>query len=211
MKHNVLPLFSQPLFTTETKLYNDELNFIETELKKEKISHSEINKLSEDPIKNKFHTGLENILQKDQYKNLKKVIIDSIKLFNDSYLRYDTNFVIIKSWVASSPFDSSCEIHRHNNSFLSGVIYIKANENSGDIEFENFNHRDILIYPRNDNTLYNVERYWVKPKPGLLLLFPSNMYHRVHKNKSGEDRVSVSFDIMPTYFINKFKNETQIN
>lgn len=36
MKHNVLPLFSQPLFTTETKLDSSELNFIETELKKEK-------------------------------------------------------------------------------------------------------------------------------------------------------------------------------
>ena len=82
MKHNVLPLFSQPLFTTETKLDSSELNFIETELKKEKINHSEINKLSEDPIKNRFHTGSENILHKDQYKNLKKVIIDSIKVLS---------------------------------------------------------------------------------------------------------------------------------
>ena len=208
MSANILPLFSQPLFSTEVELDNQELNLIEENLRKEKINHSEINKLSEDPIKNKFYTGPENILHKNQYKNLAKVIINSIKTFNDLYLKYNTDFVITKSWVAFSPVDSSCEIHRHENSFLSGVIYIKAENNSGKIEFENFNHRDILVFPRNDNTIYNIERYWIEPKPGLLLLFPSNLYHRVHKNKSGKDRISVSFDIMPTYFINKFKHET---
>tara|TARA_R100000963_G_scaffold25278_1_gene17277 strand:- start:1807 stop:2145 length:339 start_codon:yes stop_codon:yes gene_type:complete len=105
------------------------------------------------------------------------------------------------AWASSK---SSCTTHRHHNCFLSGVVYIKAKEECGDIEFENFNHRDISVEPRHKDTLYNVERFWVKPTPGLLLLFPSNMYHKIHENNSNEDRISVSFDVMPTSFLNKY-------
>ena len=40
MKHNVWPLFSSPLFSIETGLEKNELNKLETKLKKEKTIHS---------------------------------------------------------------------------------------------------------------------------------------------------------------------------
>ena len=204
MKHNVWPLFSSPLFSIETGLKKNELKTLETNLKKEKTVHSPINKMSENPKQNNFHTGLEGILQKEEYENLKDVVIKSIRFINDNYFKYKTNFIISKSWVGYAPSKSSCSVHRHENCFLSGVVYLKAKENCGDIEFENFNRRDISVEPTHDNTIYNVERFWVKPTPGLLLLFPSNMYHKIHENNSNEDRISVSFDVMPTSFLNRY-------
>ena len=197
-------MFSSPLFSIETGLKKNELKKLETKLKKEKTIHSPINKISENPKQNSFHTGVEGVLQKEEYETLKDVVIKSIRFINDTYFKYKTNFIISKSWVASASSKSSCTTHRHHNCFLSGVVYIKAKEECGDIEFETFNHRDISVEPRHKDTLYNVERFWVTPTPGLLLLFPSNMYHKVHENNSNEDRISVSFDIMPTSFLNKY-------
>lgn len=204
MKHHAWPLFSSPLFSIETGLKKNELKKLETKLKKEKTIHSPINKISENPKQNSFHTGVEGVLQKEEYETLKDVVIKSIRFINDTYFKYKTNFIISKSWVAWASSKSSCTTHRHHNCFLSGVVYIKAKEECGDIEFENFNHRDISVEPRHKDTLYNVERFWVTPTPGLLLLFPSNMYHKVHENNSNEDRISVSFDVMPTSFLNKY-------
>ena len=120
MKHNVWPLFSSPLFSIETGLEKNELNKLETKLKKEKTIHSPINKISENPEKNNFHTGVEGVLQKEKYEVLKDVVVRSIKLINDNYFKYKTNFIINNSWVARASPKSSCTIHRHQNCFLSG-------------------------------------------------------------------------------------------
>jgi len=210
MKHNVWPLFSSPLFLIETDLKKNELKKLEPKLKKEKTIHSPINKLSENPKQNSFNTSIEGVLQKEEYETLKDAVVKSIRCINDNYFKYKTNFIISKSWVGWAPAKSSCTIHRHQNCFLSGVVYIKAEENCGDIEFENFNHRDISVEPRHKNTIYNVERFRVTPKPGLLLLFPSNMYHKIHENNSNKDRISVPFDVMPTSFLNKYIENNEV-
>ena len=95
--------------------------------------------------------------------------------------------------------------HCHPISDLSGVLWIKAPKNSGNIVFESpeiFNrYRELDSYSdefRYDSNVYMT--YYFTPKEGNILIFPSNLQHEVKENKSNEDRISYSFNI-------KFMNE----
>ena len=46
--------------------------------------------------------------------------------------------------------------------------------------------------------LYNSKEWIYKPQNGLLLLFPSELYHKVKENKSKHLRHSLAFNVMPT-------------
>ena len=95
--------------------------------------------------------------------------------------------------------------HCHPISDLSGVLWIKAPKNSGNIVFESpeiFNrYKELDSYSdefRYDSNVYMT--YYFTPKEGNILIFPSNLQHEVKENKSNEDRISYSFNI-------KFINE----
>ena len=40
------------------------------------------------------------------------------------------------------------------------------------------------------------EAFWIEPIEGRMLLFPSDVKHRVEKNTTTEDRIVISFKIM---------------
>ena len=79
---------------------------------------------------------------------------------------------------------------------MSGVYYIKADENSGDLEFYGDSrlefYNQLYFYSSNKNTISFV-RY--KPIVGRVLIFSSWIPHLVKPNKSDEDRISISFNI----------------
>ena len=62
------------------------------------------------------------------------------------------------------------------------MYYINVPENSGNI-----------IFRKNDGNKY--EKWFVKPKDGMMILFPSKLEHCVEKNKSCDTRISLSFNL----------------
>ena len=42
---------------------------------------------------------------------------------------------------------------------------------------------------------YNDDEYDYYPKEDSCVIFPANLMHRVHRNSSDEDRISISFNI----------------
>lgn len=86
--------------------------------------------------------------------------------------------------------------HIHPGSLWSGVYYVQAGENAGQIE---------LMDPRTANVMRQ-PRYAKRPEaccvsvtydptPGRMLLFPSWLYHTVHPNLSDAERVILSFNL----------------
>ena len=91
-------------------------------------------------------------------------------------------------------------IHSHPKSHLSGVLWIKTPENSGNIVFESpeiFNRYQELDSYSDELKLNsnNYMTYYFTPKEGNILIFSSNLLHEVKENKSNEDRISYSFNI----------------
>jgi hypothetical protein len=65
--------------------------------------------------------------------------------------------------------------HSHGGASVVGVFYISVPEDSGDIEFR-------------DGTS-------IKPHPGMLLIFPAGVEHRVLPNQTAQYRISMAFNI----------------
>ena len=84
---------------------------------------------------------------------------------------------------------------------MAGVLWIKIPENCGDILFSaplNFStFLEIESYTEDFKEKINYfHSYKFKPEEGKLLIFPSHLEHNVNENKSNEDRISISFNMI---------------
>ena len=87
--------------------------------------------------------------------------------------------------------------HQHPNSIHSGVYYVKAPENCGNICFPNPNQTLMWGWPggiiKTPNST-NSGIATLKPVKNLLYIFPSWTNHSVDANESDEPRISLSFN-----------------
>jgi len=74
----------------------------------------------------------------------------------------------------------------HSTNGVSGTFYLKVPTNSGNIIFQD-----------------NDEELEIESKAGKLLLFPSYLMHRVSKNNSNSERISVAFNLEGAVIKNK--------
>lgn len=111
---------------------------------------------------------------------------------------------ISSMWSIINPPGSSNRSHIHPVSMWSGVYYVHVPDGAGDIEFTDPRTQQLMMPPRYAPNKRRPVNCWTKvnftPKPGLLLIFPSWLYHSVSPNMSGEkgaggDRVIISFNI----------------
>lgn len=91
--------------------------------------------------------------------------------------------------------------HSHPNNFLSAVYYVRTRPGADSINFHDPRSQTGVIRPPvTELTSANTDQVVVRVRNGMLLLFPSYLYHSVDPNTSGEIRVSLSFNLMfPTF------------
>jgi len=108
----------------------------------------------------------------------------------------DNKINITSAWSIINKKNASNERHIHSNSYISAVYYVSAPKNCGDILFHDPRQAKII---RKPNTIkanqLNAEVVNITPQSGLLVLFPSYLYHSVAKNNSDEERIIISFNI----------------
>ena len=105
---------------------------------------------------------------------------------------------IINSWANLIRDGDQLHPHWHPNSYISGCFYIT---DGASIEFMRPNFMDILfgVEPSvelNNENPRTFKSFFIDPKPGMLLLFPSRLQHKVNPQK-GNDRYSIAFNTMP--------------
>jgi len=140
----------------------------------------------------------------DEIYNTKKfrpLVGDILKHAKDCFNHMDVkhNFVpeMTGMWSMINPPGSRNNIHTHPFSFLSGVFYLKAPENCGNIVFiEPKPQSEVLSPPRTTKCSVHLAHsvQW-KPIENSLIFFPSWLQHEVQTNNSNEDRVVISFNI----------------
>lgn len=105
----------------------------------------------------------------------------------------------INGWINVNPPGAYNVPHDHPGSYWSGCYYIKTraprheNDEGGAITFI-----DARCAPAGQPVvrapIFNGS-YSLKPLPGALLLFPSNVKHWVHPNDTDEERVTMAFNV----------------
>ena len=104
------------------------------------------------------------------------------------------------AWInINKPGDYNIK-HVHPTNNLSGVLWIKAPQNSGDIIFDSPNVFESFLENKSydDDFKKSIcidDSYHFYPTEGRMIVFPSHLQHHVQENKSSEDRISVSFNI----------------
>lgn len=109
-------------------------------------------------------------------------------------------FDIQSMWaIVNGPGDSNVA-HQHPGSDLSAVMWLETPPSSGKFIFENdaaiTRYKLIECVPPVEKDQWNFHDYtWFEPKPWSLLLFPADMRHRVERNESTEQRISIAANI----------------
>ena len=82
-----------------------------------------------------------NVLDRPDFKNVHDIVLKEVNLYARQLLAVSSSieFYITNSWVNIHRRGHSAGSHSHNNSLISGVLYLKVTETSGDVVF----HRDI--------------------------------------------------------------------
>ena len=116
----------------------------------------------------------------------------------------DRHAVLGNMWANINPPGGMNRAHIHPNSLWSGVYYIKAPENSGQLRVEDPRSVALMVRPRMKEgkppaRLWREASY--EPKAGRLIMFPSWLNHCVDPNNSNDIRISVSFNFMQKCFM----------
>ena len=102
---------------------------------------------------------------------------------------------IYNLWLNINPPGSYNHLHNHVGSVLSGVYYVDAEPNQGNIQFERTDNAQYHIpeYVENE-TYFTSTRATYAAKTGALYIFPSWLNHSVQGNKANSDRISIAFN-----------------
>lgn len=122
--------------------------------------------------------------------DLKSVIQTCI----DDYCDYTgiSSCDIKKSWLCKYEAFGNISTHRHELSLVSGVFYPLADELSGFLIFENPMQPFKVNETSTKETAFTQHRQFIQVEKGILILFPSWIFHRSDGNFS--NKFSISFD-----------------
>jgi uncharacterized protein (TIGR02466 family) len=111
------------------------------------------------------------------------------------------DFEITGCWATVLASGASHRVHSHPNNFLSGAYYVRTRPGARSINFHDpRSQAAVLRPPVTQLTAENTDQVVVEVSDGTLLLFPSYLEHSVDANASGEERISISFNVMFSSF-----------
>ena len=131
-------------------------------------------------------------------ENLKTMIFPVFKqILKELAPEKNINFVI-KAWANIQDQIGYNEPHVHPFSLLSAVYYLKISNKSGSICFKDprpglQNH--IFASSSNPPPPNNYSSIKIKPKEGLLLIFPSWLEHFTEVNYDTTERISIAMNV----------------
>ena len=134
----------------------------------------------------------------DRVPFLKQKVIDTFYDFKNNLLRYEkTDFKLTTSWFTKTRKGQVNGYHKHANQFYSCVYYFD-NPHPVEITFEDFNpghHWEVT--PIEWNPL-NRGDWSFHVKNDNMLMFPSEVYHRIQPFKGEGVRKSIAINFTPT-------------
>lgn len=153
--------------------------------------------------KNSGNTTSENhyVLRHDTFANLMVFVQASV----NEYLKsvhvpaQDVSLRITQSWLNYTKPGEFHHKHVHSNSFVSGVLYLKAAKERDRIYFYREGYQHIRL-PTDNFNVYNSPSWWLPVETGNLMLFPSSLMHSV-ETVQDDERISLAFNTFPVGYV----------
>lgn len=106
----------------------------------------------------------------------------------------DLDPFVLQMWANSTPKGGSVSSHLHGSIPFTGVLYVDASPEQGNLIVENPNDTVLMSQPISPNAQQLME-YEVEVNTGDLVLFPGWMKHRVKPNTTDKPRLILGFNI----------------
>ena len=152
----------------------------------------------------------DSLLNENRFFSLRKQIDTHMNRFYYDILGYSniTSPYMSSSWLVRSLPGQRSDWHLHRNCIFSGVVYLQVNDKSGNISFMRPRYQELCSTfqpPIQQFTAYNSDISLALTR-GMIIIFPSQIQHRVEQNNSDEERISIAFN----YFLKgKFTKHTE--
>ena len=190
MKPQVHSLFPTPVFQSEIPLKEGWLEYVKT-LNYDRTA-----------MDNGYISRDRDIFSHPELRSLKHEISDAVKYFAYGHLKI-SDYVYIdvcRAWGIKHMPNDWAQNHCHMNSVFSGIYYLDVSENSGYLVIEKGQHSTncfmtTLTPDVNFFNQYTQQSWRVRPKNGMILVFPSQVIHNVEKNMTDNERYAVAFDV----------------
>ena len=150
------------------------------------------------------------VLRKDAMTGMREFVEASVNDYLQSVYapKNEVNLRITQSWLNYCKPGQWHHKHAHPNSFISGVLYMKASRERDKIHFYRDGYQQIKL-PTNNWNLHNSESWWFEVGAGDLILFPSHLTHMVTTVQ--EERVSLSFNTFPVGYVGEEESMTALH
>ena len=136
--------------------------------------------------------------ERPEFKKLVNMLYDCQKtVYEQEHL--DSEPFLGNMWANINPPGGMNRAHQHPNSLWSGVYYIKAPKNSGQLKIDDPRSSASMVRPsqkkgEKPTRLFRETHY--EPIAGRCIMFPSWLMHCVDPNNSNDIRISVSFNFL---------------
>ena len=158
-----------------------------------------VNKSAQNCIKNQFNVTSRNVhvLDEPEMKDIKEFILSMVKQFVEvtENPKYEHEYYITNSWFNFTNPGEAHHQHKHQNSFVTGVLYLNAHQDKDTLELVDNTPKFIQLVNKGWNP-YNSRVWKFKVKSGQLYLFRSDTFHQVPKTdeNSKHTRISLAFN-----------------
>ena len=186
----IVPLFTELLYRTNLSQHSDKNDYFYNKIQNLKLEDNNKVDWKCDTFSSLFIYDLINDAEfKPVLEDIKKEVIK----FSKEFGVITEDIFCSDAWINSAGPDEYQEYHLHPVSHFSIAYYIKTPNNCGDIVFRSHEvSTDMFPLPVEIITPANFKTTKHTPKENDLLIFRSNLYHMVEKNKSNSNRVSIS-------------------
>ena len=145
-----------------------------------------------------WHSAID-MHHREEYNEFTMALFDAMKeVMNNECYHPNLEPLIGTMWANINKKFSYNKTHVHPGSLWSGVYYVKAPENSGDLLIKDPRSGPLILDPRRDENKQRPRQLWnevkYKPTVGRLIIFPGWLPHEVDANQSEDERISISFN-----------------
>jgi uncharacterized protein (TIGR02466 family) len=150
------------------------------------------------------HDFIDEVMRENPLSELRFKILELAYAACDEWGFLDYSLRISNLWININKRGDSNLLHTHPGSVLAGVYYLKVPECCmGPLTLlRDFREQQMKECWGNASNFerwegINVNEYDIYPEDDKMILFPSWVPHAVGKSNSDDDRISISFNIIP--------------
>lgn len=142
-------------------------------------------------------TTEQQLLNKSVFREVKQEILGLCREFAAAHSHIVDDVAICNSWGNLLNHGDSIRYHRHSNAYISGSFYLTEGTPFNIINDDAQTLFGFSPAIRAGDNYRAMESFNINPKPGRIVLFPSNLRHTVLPSTSREPRYSIAFNVVP--------------